>query len=216
MDIFRLPKFAYYFYKSQADIKPEVSEEFYSPFIEIANFYNDPSFTEIKVYSNCDQVELQVNGRSLGSQKPDADRISSHLNHPPFTFRPDNFEPGELVAKGFVDGEEVVQTIRRTPGEAAKLNLWIDESGRSLEKGQNDVVFLYASVTDEKGTIVPQASNSVTFEVEGDAELVGSNPINAEAGIATVLLKAGDQAGTVTVKASSKGLKTTSIEIDVK
>jgi len=216
MDIFRLPKFAYYFYKSQADIKPEVSEEFYSPFIEIANFYNDPSFTDVKVYSNCDEVELLVSGRSLGRQKPDTDRISSDLKHPPFTFHLDNFEPGELVAKGFVDGEEVTKVSRHTPGESARLNLWIDESGRLLESGLNDLVFLYASVTDARGTVVPEASHSVTFEVEGEATLIGSNPVNAEAGIATVLLKAGDQAGTVTVTASSKGLKTTSIEIDVK
>lgn len=216
MDIFRLPKFAYYFYKSQADIKPEVSEEFYKPFIEIANFYNDPSFPEVKVYSNCDEVELLVNGRSLGLQKPDTDRISSHLSHPPFTFRLANFEPGELVAKGFVDGAEVTKTIRRTPGEAAGLNLWIDESGRPLESGRNDVVFLYASVTDARGTVLPEASNGVTFEVEGDATLIGSNPINAEAGIATVLLKAGARAGAITVTASSNGLKSNSLVIDVK
>ncbi|WP_291859067.1 glycoside hydrolase family 2 TIM barrel-domain containing protein [Marinilabilia sp.] len=216
MDIFRLPKFAYYFYKSQADIKPEISEEFYSPFIEIANFYNDPSFTDVKVYSNCDEVELLVNSRSLGRQKPDQDRISSHLDHPPFTFHLDNFEPGELVAKGFVDGKEVTKAMRRTPGEAAGLTLWFDESGRPLENGRNDVVFLYASVTDAHGTVVPEASQSVTFEVEGDATLIGANPINAEAGIATVLLKAGNRVGAITVTASSNGLKSNSLVIEVK
>ena len=148
MDIFRLPKFACYFYKSQADIKPEVNEEFYSPFIEIANFYNDPSFTDVKVYSNCDEVELLVNGKSLGRQKPDSDRISTHLKHPPFTFKLLSFEPGEITAKGYVNNEVVTSAARKTPGEADKLKVWVDESGKPLQKGVNDVVFLYAAITD--------------------------------------------------------------------
>ncbi len=215
MDLFRLPKFAFYFYKSQADIKPEVSEEFYGPFIEIANFYNDPSFSEVKVYSNCEEVELFVNGKSVGRQKPDDDRISSHLNHPPFTFHLNGFEPGELTAKGYVAGQEMAETTRRTPEQAAQLNLWIDESGRPLEKGQNDVVFLYASVADENGTILPEATNNVTYSVEGDAELIGANPVSAEAGIATILLKAGDQGGVITIKASANGLAAEPLTVEV-
>lgn len=215
MDIFRLPKFAYYFYKSQADIKPHVSEEFYKPFIEIANYYNDPSFTEVKVYSNCEEVELFVNGRSVGRQKPDRDRMSTHLNHPPFTFHLKAFEPGELTAKGYVNNQEVTSVTRRTPGEAAKLNVWIDESGKPLEKGVNDVVFVYASIVDDAGTIVPDATQSVVFNVEGDAELIGTNPINAEAGIATVLLKAGDIGGILKLSARTNGLKTGYIEVTV-
>jgi beta-galactosidase len=207
MDIFRLPKFACYFYKSQSDIRSEVSEEFYSPFIEIANFYNDPSFTDVKVYSNCEEVELLVNGKSLGRQNPDSDRISTHLKHPPFTFKLQSFEPGQITAKGFVNNQEVASAMRKTPGEAAKLKVWIDESGKPLQKGVNDVVFLYAAITDSNGTTLPEAGNSVTFNIEGDAELIGVNPANAEAGIATVLLKAGDEGGKIVISALSNGLE---------
>jgi beta-galactosidase len=215
MDIFRLPKFAYYFYKSQADIKPEVSEEFYDPFIEIANFYNDPSFTGVKIYSNCDEVELLVNGRSLGRQKPDTDRIRTHLKHPPFTFHLSSFEPGQLEAKGYVYDTEVTQTVRHTPEQASKIKLWIDESGRPLERGKPDVVFLYASITDDRGTVLPDASNSVTFEMEGDAELIGSNPINAEAGIASILLKIGASGGEIKISAYSNGLSAEPLTVEV-
>ncbi|MGQ1889611.1 glycoside hydrolase family 2 protein [Thermophagus sp. OGC60D27] len=215
MDIFRLPKFAYFFYKSQADIKPDVSDVFYKPFIEIANYYNDPSFSEVKVYSNCEEVELLVNGRSLGKQKPDSNRISTHLNHPPFTFHLKAFEPGELTAKGYVEDRMVASAVQRTPGEAANLKVWIDESGKPLQKEVNDVVFLYAAVTDKDGTIVPDATQSVTFKVDGDAELIGNNPVNAEAGIASILLRAGDLGGHLAISASSKGLKTGQLEVIV-
>nr|WP_234408408.1 hypothetical protein [Marinilabilia salmonicolor] len=109
----------------------------------------------------------------------------------------------------------MTETIRRTPEQAAQLNLWIDESGRPLEKGQNDVVFLYASVTDANGTILPEAFNNVTYSVEGDAELIGANPVSAEAGIATILLKAGDQGGVITIKASANGLAADPLTIEV-
>lgn len=216
MDIFRLPKFAYYFYKSQADIKPGVSEEFYAPFIKIANFYNDPSFPNVKVYSNCEEVELKVNGRTIERRGPDKGRNSTHLPHPPFTFILDSFEPGELTATGYVNGEEVAQTTRKTPGKATSLKVWVDECGKPLEKGQNDVVFLYAAVVDKNGTTLPLANHRVHFEVNGNAEIIGTNPINAEAGIATVLLKAGDKGGKVNIKAGTKGLDDGRLMLDIK
>ena len=205
MDIFRLPKFAFYFYKSQ--VKPGSSsvEAFNQPLVEIANFYNDPSFTDVKVYSNCEEVELLVNETSLGRQKPDTDPNSTHLASPPFTFSLASFIPGELIAKGFINGKEVAIAHRKTPGEAAALKLWMDESGRPLQKGVNDVVFLYAAIVDQNGTILPDATHPVTFTVDGDAQLIGSNPMTAEAGIATVLLKGGNESS-VTVNAVSQNL----------
>jgi beta-galactosidase len=216
MDIFRLPKFAYWFYKSQARIGEFPVEEFNEPFVYIANFYHDPTFLEVKVYSNTDEIELFVNGNSLGRQQPDADEYSTHLNQPPFTFHLESFIPGELKAAGYIDGEEVVSSIRLTPGDATGIKIWVDESNRPLARGQNDMVFLYAAVIDQNGTIIPEASNEILFELKGDGELIGYNPMAAEAGIATILLKAGDKGGRLNISAVSSGLNSAKMTLTVR
>lgn len=208
LDIFRLPKFAFWFYKSQAKPGEFPIEEFNQPFVKIANYYNDPTFTEVKVYSNCREVELFVNGKSLGRQFPDDDVYSTHLNQPPFTFHLNSFVPGKLKAVGYINGEEAASHVRHTPGEANALKIWVDESNRPLEAGKNDIVFLYAAIVDENGTILPEASHDVLFEVKGDAELIGYNPMTAEAGIAAILLKAGKKGQRITVRAHSTGVTT--------
>ena len=207
MDIFRIPKFAFYFYKSQS-----VKE----PMIFIANYWNDPSFKDIKVYSNCEEVELSLNGKVIARQKPDSDRNSTNLKHPPFSFSVPVFSPGKLVAKGFIGGNEVAIAERRTPGKAAKIELSVDLGGLDLQARKNDVVFVYASVTDADGTIIPDSSNPVSFTVEGDASLIGDNPRNAEAGISTILLRAGKNHGNVKVKATSAGLVPAELMVSIK
>ncbi|WP_461631439.1 glycoside hydrolase family 2 protein [Labilibaculum euxinus] len=215
MDIFRLPKFAYYFYKSQTNIGESKLKQFAEPIVAIANYYNDPSFLNVKVYSNCEEVELLVNGKSAGKQKPDQDKNSTHLAHPPFSFQLTSFTPGELVAKGYVNGKVVSQAVQKTPGEAVALKLWIDESSKKLASGCNDLVFAYAAVVDKEGNILPLAENSIQFMIYGGAEIIGANPVDAEAGIATVLLKAGDVSGNIKVTAVSDGLQEGSIEVHV-
>lgn len=207
MDIFRLPKFAYYFYQSQASASGENDDPFYQPMVYIANYYNDPSYLSIKVYSNCDQVELFLNGESIEKRSPDNDIYSTHLNHPPFTFNLKSFVPGQLLAKGYINGKEAARFIVQTPQDAQSIKLWIDESGKPLQKDCNDLVFVYAAVIDQNGTIIPDAENSIKFNVTGPAELIGKNPINAEAGIATILLKAGSDNAEVQISANADGLK---------
>ena len=216
MDIFRLPKFAYWFYKSQARIGEFSIDEFNEPFVYAANFYNDPTFLEVKVYSNCEEVELFVNGQSLGRQSPDTDINSTHLNKPPFTFHLESFIPGELKTVGYIAGKEAASNVRLTPGDAKGLKLWVDESNRPLVKGLNDIVFLYAAVIDENGTILPEATHEILFEVKGDAEFIGNNPMAAEAGIATILLKAGDKGGKLEISAVSHGLVSANTILNVK
>ena len=198
MDIFRLPKFAYYFYQSQAK-KAE-------PMIFISNYWNDASFKDVKIYSNCDEVELSLNGKVVARQKPDHDRNSTNLAHPPFSFKIAKYVPGKLEAKGFIAGKEVAKTERKTPGAPAKIMLSIDSSGKELQAGKNDVVFCYASVTDADGTVIPDDKRAVKFTIEGNAELVGDNPRNAEAGISTILLQAGKKQGVLRIKATAEGL----------
>jgi beta-galactosidase len=215
MDIFRLPKFAFYLYQSQININENLSGGFSKPMIFIANYYYDPSFLEIKLFSNCDEVELILNGKSIEKRKPDNDKNTTNLAHPPFTFKLKDFIPGELKAIGYAGGKQVVSTIQKTPGTAVALKLWIDESGKPPEKGCNDAVFVHAAVIDANGTIIPEAVSNIKFSVLGNAELIGTNPIETEAGIASILLKVGKKGGPLEISASSEGLKTSNLKLIV-
>jgi beta-galactosidase len=214
-DIFRIPKFTYYFYRSQAGPNMKADTDFGQPMIYIANFWSDEDFTTAKVYSNVEEVELFLNGESLGRQSPDSNRVSSHLNHPPFTFDIDEFEAGTLRAVGYINEEVVAEHTQTTAGQPTAIDLEVDFSSKPLEAGQKDVVFVYASVVDESGTVVPDAENDISFEVEGDAELIGDNPITAEAGIATILLRAGDEPGAVTITATNDELKQATKQVEI-
>lgn len=215
-DIFRIPKFTNYFYQSQAGPEMEESNsEFYGPMVYIANYWSDPDFTKIKVYSNAEEVVLLLNGQEIARQQPDTDRVSTELNHPPFTFELDEFTPGTLQAEAYINGELVATHERITPEEPATIKMSVDLSGKEIQSGENDAVFIYATVTDEIGTTVWDAENPIEFELEGEGELIGHNPIAAEAGIATILFRAGEEPGTVTIRAISEGLETGSIQLTI-
>jgi len=208
MDIFRLPKFSFYFYASQEDQA--------EPMIFIANYWNDPNFKDVKVYSNCDEVELSLNEKVVARQKPDQDRNSTNLKHPPFTFSIPEFVAGKLEARGFVEDKEMVKTQVRTPLKPEKVALTVDLSGKELLAVKNDIVFIYAAITDADGTIIADDKRAVTFTVEGDAELVGDNPRKAEAGFSTILLRAGKISGVVKIKANAEGLNSGELQLETR
>ncbi len=202
MDVFRLPKFSFYFYQSQYQSNTDANG-FGKPMVFIANYWNDPRQKTVKVFSNCDEVELFLNGKSLGIQKPDTDLFSRNLLHAPFTFNPATYIPGKLTAIGYIKGKKVAANTISTPGSAFKINIKADLSGKNLVAGKNDIIFIYASITDSKGTVIPDAIDMIRFSVKGNGELIGKQSINAEAGIATILLKAGDKPGPIKIEASS-------------
>ena len=88
-----------------------------------------------------------------------------------------------------------------------------DESGKPLKAGCNDVVFVYAAVTDKEGTVNPGFDQLVEFEVSGDASIIGPEAIPAEAGIATILLKAGESPCEIKITAKASGLENKSFQI---
>jgi beta-galactosidase len=206
MDLFRLPKFSYFFFQSQRDAAEKFGNTAGGPMVHIATWWTPASPLSVRVFSNGDEVELFLNGRSLGRRSPDKDRLSEHLAHPPFTFTVEKFEPGELKAVAYLNGNYAAEHTVKTPGEAKRLELVLDISSRPLA-ADGDLVFVYARVVDEAGTVAPNSAASVNFQVKGPAELIGQNPIAAEAGIATILLKTRPGAGKIQIEATSGPLK---------
>lgn len=211
MDIFRLPKFAYYFFKSQRDADITFDSVSSGPMVYIANYWSHQSPLKVKVYSNCEEVALYLNGKLIEKKTPDYDKLSTHLAHAPFTFSLPAFESGELRAEAFIHGKVCAEHTVKTAHEAKGLKLTVEDGVSEFNKG--DIFFIYADVVDENGTTVSKADTLVHFTLDGPAELIGQNPIKAEAGIATILVKVTDDAGTIKITASAEGLDSHSVNL---
>ncbi len=194
MDIFRLPKFGYYFYQSQSS---------HTPMVKIASHWTEESATDVTVFSNCDEVKLYLNGRLVATQSPDSNEISGNLNHPPFTFNVGRFKKGELRADGYIAGKKVASDRVATFDKPHSLKCWIDTSGVEAQAGCNDVVFLYVAAVDKKGNICHNFTDAIEVEVDSKVEILNTDGIATEAGIATILLKIGNESGATAIKASS-------------
>jgi hypothetical protein len=85
----------------------------------------------------------------------------------------------------------------------------IDTASMQFTADGSDIALVYASVLDANATVLPTASNSVTFAVSsGPGDLVGANPVAAQAGIATIMLRSRTTGGAITVSATASGLTT--------
>ncbi|HUO57431.1 MAG TPA: DUF4982 domain-containing protein, partial [bacterium] len=117
---------------------------------------------EVRAYSNCEEVELFLNGRSLGKQ---AMPVNSHLEWKV------PYEPGTLSAKGYKDGKEVAGAKIATAGEPATLTLSPDRM--EIKADGEDVSVITVEALDKEGNPVPQASNEVSFSLEGPGHILG-------------------------------------------
>jgi beta-galactosidase len=214
-DINRLPKFSFYFYQSQYRAPKNGTATFGKPMIFIASYWNDTATKAVRIFSNCDEVKLMVNGKQIARQTPDKEPFADQLLHPPFTFTINKFEPGILTAIGYINGKEMVSSAQHTPANPYSIQLSIDTAGKSLQSGKPDVVFVYARITDVNGNLVPDAKNVVKFTVKGNAVLVGADPVKAEAGIAIIVLKTGGIPGEIFLSASSENLKNALVKVKI-
>lgn len=216
LDGFRLPKFVCEFYRSQRDPAVKRKGVDSGPMVFIANYWTAGSPRAVVVYSNAEEVELFLNGRSLGRRKPDSGPDSGygtpfdggnarHLAHPPTTFTGVPFEPGVLRAVACCDGRPVAAFERRTPAAPRRLTLRFGLNGRQLAGDGTDVVWAYAEVRDAHGTLVPDAAPAVRFSLTGPGSIIGPAVVTAEAGVAAVLVR-GLKPGDITVTAAADGL----------
>lgn len=235
VDVFRLPKFSYYFFRSQLDAHATTYGADARALVYIANWWTAADTTgKVVVYSNADSVSLFLNGRLVQTRVPDSGPDSPygdwdhggnpfdggncrHLAHPPFTFTGVGWAPGELKAVAYVGGRAVVSDVRRTPGPPVGLSLDADLQGMPLQADGADVVFVHARVVDASGTTcVLDNKTVVTFSVDGDGVIVGPSVVQARGGIATVMVRATTTAGDAKLSASSENLPNASLHLESK
>ena len=171
-------------------------------------------------YTNADEVELFLNGRSLGRKRNATD--ADHRDQ----IRWDNvtYEPGTLEAVAYNNGRVVARHKIRTAGEPRKLTLTADKS--SWKADGIDLMHVRVAMVDKQGTVCSQADNMLTIIVDGDAEIVAvdnGNIVSDEPftgncrslyrGEALVVLRAGTKGGKVVLKATD-GHRSGSVRLD--
>lgn len=188
MDIHRLPKFSYYFYRSQRDPGERGDGWTVGPVVFIASHWTARSDLRVLVFSNCDEVELRLNGRTLARQRPARTALTQHLPHAPFVFDLAEFQPGTLEAIAYLGNRPAVAHLVRTPDAVNSLRLSVDDLDVLPDCGDPDVLMVHAFLTDRNGTICIQETPAVVFRVDG-AELMGPATVQAEAGIASAVVR---------------------------
>ncbi len=205
-DIFRIPKHAAYFYKSQAD--PIV----YGPMVYIAHYWKKAlTPNNVWVASNCEKVELFVNDSSKGKYSPN--RFLS-LRHPLFVWDSVPFEAGELKAIGYIGDKAAATFVRRTPGVPVRLIIAPDDT--VLEQG-GDMTRVVVTAVDSFGQVVPQTNDIVSISVNGAGDFLGESPIALEDGKTAFFVKTrAGQTGAITCRACCKKMTETNTRVSVR
>lgn len=157
VDLAGFPKDVYYMYQSEWTTKPV---------LHIFPHWNWTAGQEVDVwayYNNADEVELFLNGKSLGKKSKQNDDL--HIS-----WRV-KFEPGTIKAISRKDGKVVFEKEIHTAGEASKIDLKADIT--TIKNDTYDLVYITVSIVDKDGNLLPNANNLINFEVTGGGKLVG-------------------------------------------
>lgn len=117
---------------------------------------------EVWAYSNCDEVELTVNGKKLGRQTMPR---NGHLKWKAV------YQPGKIVAIGYKNGKRILTETVETTRPASKIVLKADR--QTIKADGRDVSVITVEVQDNKGRIVPDACQMLTFRLEGEGRIIG-------------------------------------------
>jgi beta-galactosidase len=224
-DIFREPKAAAGFYKSQCEPSEEIVLE---PAFHWANSDEATMFQRAVVCSNCDHLKFFLRERSIESNpwKPlaelDPDRTEfAHLKYPPFqldmhTLGDDkkfDFHWGDLRIDGYIDGKQVISRTLSGKGLDAKFILLPDDHDLIADGADSTRVVL--RVTDEYGNVHPSANDPIEFTLDGPGELIGDNPLALMGGTAAVWVRTQQQPGTIRLTAKHLRLGSQTVEFTV-
>ena len=179
---------------------------------------------QLITYTNADEVELRLNGKSLGRKKNPKDD-PKHRNQ----IRWDNitYADGTLLAIAYNNGKDVAHHQIQTSGKAVRLSALADNI--EWKADGMDLMHVRLEAIDSKGRRVPMAQDELTFEVEGDAQIVAvtngdinSDELNVQNhrrlwnGSAMVILRAGRNPSKVVLRTKANGYKTITTKLETK
>ena len=214
-DIFRLPKPAAGFYRSQCDPAEEVVLEpgfFYAWGDRPAG--NGPGL--VPICSNCDHLKIYYNGRLRFELDPDR-KTWAHLKYPPFMAPLTNLSFGswgDLKIEGYIGGKLVATRVLSGDGTDDKLVMKPDDA--ELDGNGSDATRVVLAVTDAFGNYRPFATGAIHLALTGPGEIVGENPFSLSGGAGAVWVKAKEVPGTIRITAHHQYLESVETEIRVR
>jgi beta-galactosidase len=215
VDAMRIPKDGFYAHQVMWDGWVDIEQ----PRIHIIGHWNYAPGTSkpVSVVSGAEQVELFLNGQSLGKGRQ-SERFL-------FSFESVAWQPGELKAVGYAaDGRKLCETTLQTAGAPVALRLSKRTAPQGMHADGADLALLEVEVVDAAGRRNPVALDMVSFQVEGPAEWRGgiaqgpdnyilAKTLPVEGGVNRVLLRSTTEPGKIVVKASAAGLAPAAIEL---
>jgi beta-galactosidase len=236
IDTCGFPKDGYYFYQSQWTEKPVLHL-----FPHWTWKGHEGEFLPVLCYTNCDTVELFLNGKSVGLKGyafPRPGMEQRYGTHPARARAPCTtndlhlawdvpYQPGTLKAVGMKDGKVVVEREISTAGEATRIALAVDRE--AIRANRRDVAHVSVQILDRDGRLVPDADNEVALALEGEGRLIGfdsgdpashedfkANRRKAFHGLALAMVQSTARTGQVRVTATAPGLEGAAITFATK
>ena len=204
------------------------------PMVYIANLWDSAADnSEVRVFSNCDEVALYYNDELVAVQGHDETMWGPHgdtsesgspgsgagkeistenLEYPPVTFDLSAYTAGEgtLRAVGLIDGEEAAEYVRKAPGEAASVQLRPQDDS-ALKLDGSDARLVWIDIADADGTVVTDAYTDVDLSITSPGLIVGPKTVQTRGGQLAVWVKSKRGEGEITLTAQAEGLAPASV-----
>ncbi|HEY8561966.1 MAG TPA: glycoside hydrolase family 2 TIM barrel-domain containing protein [Pyrinomonadaceae bacterium] len=208
-DIFRIPKPAAGFYKSQCSPEEEIVLE---PAFDWARGDENETFTNALVCSNCEKLRYYVGARLIAEVEPDR-KTYPNLKYAPFVANlHDAIGKGweDLRIEGYIGGKKVIERKMSAKGVEKQFIVTADDT--ELSADGIDATRVVFKVTDEFGNVQPFAHAAIMFTIE-NGEIIGDNPFALVGGAGAIWIKSTEKAGAIRLTAKHARFGTKTIEI---
>ncbi|MBN1821367.1 MAG: DUF4982 domain-containing protein [Prolixibacteraceae bacterium] len=220
VDLCGIPKDRFYLYQSHW--RPEKNMVHILPHWNWAG--HEGENVPVFVYTNGDEAELFLNGKSLGkkSKNPKSEVSTERYR---LMWMDVAYEPGELKAVGYKNGKVIGEAVVNTAGEPNTIKLTPDRT--EIDATGNDLSYILVEACDENGNLCPLADNLVDFKIKGPGEIAGvgnGNPQSHEPFVADyrklfngkamlIIRSVKNKTGNIEISASSEKIKTAKVNI---